>query len=560
MPFQTKTETGITMMRNLDIWASPPPRGTLVRKSSGSYGSKPLQLTCLFVPREVTFPPGESENHDKSLSLKEHALTLITGGSVPDVPLLTSAPDVEVSTQPEMVQREGSNQPRALSLVEQQRLARLLESNPVTPVRIDRLTSVLRDYDPLLTNFLIQGFSYGFHIHYSNLRSSFESPNLLSANDQPNIVTDKLHKEIEAGRVAGPFSAPPFDNFVVSPLGIVPKKAPNEFRLIQHLSYPHENSVNSGIPVDFSSVRYASIQDAIVFVKRLGVGCYLAKTDIKSAFRIIPIHPGDYPLLGMKWQGNYYFDRCLPMGCRSSCAIFERFSTALEWAAEQIFQADEIIHLLDDFLLIAKSKQSCENLLSRFISLCNYLGVPIAPEKTVGPETELPFFGITLDSIRMEARLPEDKLEKCRTMLLDFYKRRKVTLRELQSLIGLLNFTCSVVLPGRAFLRRLIDLTRGIRRPHFKIRLNKDAKSDLIVWLSFLEQYNGRTFFLDERMSASRYEITSDAAGSKGYGALFKTHWFYGSWPESWQSLNITVLELFPIVIVLHIWADQLAG
>ena len=120
------------------------------------------------------------------------------------------------------------------------------------------------------------------------------------------------------------------------------------------------------------------------------------------------------------------------MGCRSSCAIFERFSAALEWAAKQIFQTDEIIHVLDDFLLLAKSKQSCENLLSRFISLCNYLGVPIAPEKTVGPATELPFVGISLDSIRMEARLPEEKLEKCRAMLLDFYKRRKVTLRELQ--------------------------------------------------------------------------------------------------------------------------------
>ena len=312
VPLQTKTGTGLTMMNNLDTCVSPPPIGTLGRKSSGSYGSKPLQLTCLFVPREVTFPPDESENRDKSLSLKEHALTLITGGSVQDVPLPTSAPDVEVSTQPEIVQREGSNQPRALSLVEQQRLARLLVSNPVTPVRIDRLTSVLRDYDPFLKNFLIQGFSYGFHIHYSNLRSSFESPNLLSAKDLPNIVTDKLHKEIEAGRVAGPFSAPPFDNFVVSPLGIVPKKAPNEFRLIQHLSYPHENSVNSGIPVDFSSVRYASIQDAIVFVKRLGVGCYLAKTDIKSAFRIIPIHPEDYPLLGMKWQLRELSLRSLP--------------------------------------------------------------------------------------------------------------------------------------------------------------------------------------------------------------------------------------------------------
>ena len=168
MPLQIKTGTGLTMMSNLDICVSPPRIGTLGRKSSGSYGSRPLRLTCLFVPREVTFPPGESEDSDKSLSLKEHALTLITGGFVQDVPLPTSAPAVEVNTQPEIVQREGSNQPRALSLVEQQRLAHLLESNPVTPVRIDRLASVLRDYDPFLKNFLIQGFSYGFHIHYSN--------------------------------------------------------------------------------------------------------------------------------------------------------------------------------------------------------------------------------------------------------------------------------------------------------------------------------------------------------------------------------------------------------
>lgn len=145
MPLQTKTVTGLTMMSNLDICVSPPPIGTLGRRSSGSYGSRPLHLTCLFVPREVTFPPGESENRDKSLSLKEHALT---GGSVQGVPLPTSAPDVEVNTQPKIVLRQGSQQPRALSLVEQQRLARLLESNPVTPVRIDRLTSVLRDYDP----------------------------------------------------------------------------------------------------------------------------------------------------------------------------------------------------------------------------------------------------------------------------------------------------------------------------------------------------------------------------------------------------------------------------
>ena len=60
MPLQIKTGTGLTMMSNLDICVSPPPIGTLGGKYSGSYGSKPLQLTYLFVPREVTFPPGGS--------------------------------------------------------------------------------------------------------------------------------------------------------------------------------------------------------------------------------------------------------------------------------------------------------------------------------------------------------------------------------------------------------------------------------------------------------------------------------------------------------------------
>ena len=64
----------------------------------------------------------------------------------------------------------------------------------------------------------------------------------------------------------------------------------------------------------------------------------------------------------------------------------------------------------------------------------------------------------------MEARLPDDKLEKARSLLLAFQSKQKVTLKELQSLIGVLNFACSVVVPGRAFLRRLIDLTMGVHK------------------------------------------------------------------------------------------------
>ena len=53
----------------------------------------------------------------------------------------------------------------------------------------------------------------------------------------------------------------------------------------------------------------------------------------------------------------------------------------------------------------------------------------------------------------MEVRLPNNKLLKARVLLLEFTRKQKVTLKELQSLIGVLNFACSVVRVGTAFLR-----------------------------------------------------------------------------------------------------------
>ena len=129
--------------------------------------------------------------------------------------------------------------------------------------------------------------------------------------------------------------------------------------------------------------------------------------------------------------------------------------------------------------MAALSFQQCCIHLQNFLSLCQYLGVPIAPEKTVGPQNILSFAGIELDTLSMEARLPADKIEKCKLLISPFLRRKKVTLREIQSLTGVLNFAYSVVVPGRAFLRRLIDLTKGVKSAHYFVRLTKWVKADL---------------------------------------------------------------------------------
>ena len=318
--------------------------------------------------------------------------------STPDVPvraadMTINAPNVVVDMQqhPVILPQTFLNQPE----IELSQLHHIINSPPVTPVKVSTLSPLLQQYDPRLKQFLIDGFSFGFRVGFVGTSRLRLASNLHSAKEQPKILAAKLEKELCAGRIVGPFSRPPFDNFISSPLGVVPKKTPGEFRLIHHLSYPDGSSVNDFIPDQFSSVQYASIGDAITLIKSLGRACYMAKTDIKSAFRIIPIHPDDYHLLGMTWNNSYFFDRCLPMGC--SCAIFEAFSTALE-------SLSGVLHILDDFLFIATSQGKCDSDLNNFLGLCDRLGVPIAHEKTEGPSTTLQFAGITLDTINMEAQ------------------------------------------------------------------------------------------------------------------------------------------------------------
>ena len=99
---------------------------------------------------------------------------------------------------------------------------------------------------------------------------------------------------------------------------------------------------------------------------------------------------------------------------------------------------------------------------------------------------------------------------------------KPATLKELRSIISRLNFACSVIIPGRVFRRRLINLTIGIKKPHYFIRLNTEVKKDWRIWQTFLDSFNGNSFFLDEGWSSS-YSLCfhTDAVQSKGYGLIF---------------------------------------
>ena len=107
---------------------------------------------------------------------------------------------------------------------------------------------------------------------YSGPRSPRVSPNLISAVQHPEVVTLNLNKEVNLGRVAGPYSSPPLPALQCHPVGVVPKKHSPDWRTIYHLSYPQGDSINDHIPKDPSSLSYVRVDDAISIIQSLGKG------------------------------------------------------------------------------------------------------------------------------------------------------------------------------------------------------------------------------------------------------------------------------------------------
>ena len=184
---------------------------------------------------------------------------------------------------------------------------------------------------------------------------------------------------------------------------------------------------------------------------------------------------------------------------------------------------------------------------------------PYCNRKNLWPSNNIIFCWNWIRFSPNAARLPLDKLNGCSTLLLEFLHRKKATLRGVQSLTGLLNFACPVIVPGRAF--RLIDLTAGIQWPHHLIRLSKDVKEDLKVWQSFLANFNGQSFFLEETWySSTRLDLYTDTSGALGFDAIFGSRWCFGKWPASWSYRNIAMLEFYPNLLSLYLWGHAMCN
>ena len=133
----------------------------------------------------------------------------------------------------------------------------------------------------------------------------------------------------------------------------------------------------------------------------------LIKMDLESAYKHIPVHPGDHHLLGGSWEGRTYVDWDLPFGLHSAPKAVDNM---MVWSLHNV-GIEHLIHYIDDFLfLVVPHTDNGANICSFAMSIFSELGVPVALHKTEGPACVISFLGICTDTITVELCLPQDKL------------------------------------------------------------------------------------------------------------------------------------------------------
>ena len=321
----------------------------------------------------------------------------------------------------------------------------------------------LEDYsDSHIVDYLEFGWPIN-HDRITPLQSTLE--NHPSATNFPADIDHYITVERANRALAGPFEGPSTSPFHISPLMTKPKQDSRFRRVIMDLSWPKGAAVNDGVDTDYYldgpiEVTLPTADYMANRILQLGPGAWLYKTDLARGYRQLRVDPWDWTLLGFMNGGRCYMDICPPFGLRSSAMFMQRTSQAICYVHGRrgfISRA-----YLDDFGGTEPSESRATTALTTLQDIMEALGVAEAKHKVCLPSQRMVWLGILYDTIDMKMSIPGPKLGEIMDTLRDWGTRTRATRKQVQSLLGLLQFVASVSPPVRVFTNRMLTNMRDM--------------------------------------------------------------------------------------------------
>lgn len=360
-----------------------------------------------------------------------------------------------------------------------------------------------------------------------------------SAVTEGNKLVDNLQDWLCQKIAAGPYTKEEMDNFfpngfTVNPVKVDIKLLTGKSRICLDLSSPHlpadtpahiPNSVNSGIDKDKFSCTMASLNDLCRVLHSIGAPAVGAKSDWRSAYKHLSVHPDDLCLQVIQYADRYIIELMLVFGASSSPFIFSDTASLIAClAAMQSKTPEEYTQMcLDDIMNFSSSwSDTAEKFWTAYREICSEINVSLAetstPDKAFAPTTFGEFLGMEMDLFHFTWRIPRGKLDIILHMLAATISGKREALRQdhVATLVGKIIHYSRAVLHGDSERGFISNLASKDLPGSTIVRISPEASDQLLWWYGALPSAYQHTSIPDVRdlFPLSHLNLYTDAAGS----------------------------------------------
>ncbi len=288
-----------------------------------------------------------------------------------------------------------------------------------------------------------------------------------SSVGKENMLREKILKEVCLGRMAGPFTSPPFSAFRSAPLGLVPKDkhdpSSTRMRITCNLSKGSPSSTNDGFwrPLLISlHVSPAMLRDQLAVS---GPGSRLWAADIPDCFRNNVTHRSLLPffvyVVSTLAHGEEFFvDLCNCFGWRPSEWGWQLVLAVIMWRFRDVWG---FFAYVDNFFLLSPPSVDHSALVRLVTSELAAMGTPL---HEVQSGFRMKALGWWFDSSPGAFGLwcTEDRWKIYCSYLSSWGCARSLSLADVRKAVGLLQYISTVWTIGKADVAALVALrTQG---------------------------------------------------------------------------------------------------
>ena len=280
---------------------------------------------------------------------------------------------------------------------------------------------------------------------------------------------------------------------------------------------------------------------------------WMIKIDLSQAYFHINVAHSHHCFLRLFYDGFLLQMTCLPFGLATAPKVF---ASTTNWVAQILRQRGyRVIVYLDDYLIVHQDKNVLERQAIETVKLLHYLGWNINFKKSIlTPQREIEYLGVLWDTVQNKKFLSNNKIQSMRRKISEILNQKKASLRQLQSLIGLMNFACFVIPQGRLNFRRLLNYSNKLPKdmPDKQFPLVESILPEMQWWLENVQKHS------KIHPPTIANFLTTDAS-DLGWGAEMNGSHISGVWTAQEQPLHCNLKEMLTVLKALLEFAPAMA-